>query len=64
MKKELKVIYDNRSTEGNRLLDKAIRDALHPFGYRQWASGFNFTCDKRDLAFEMDDKIKQAQKET
>lgn len=53
-KKGLKVFYDDRGKVGNQFLDEAIEEALKPFGYHRWASGFNLIEKTRDLAFEAD----------
>lgn len=49
-KQELKVFYDSKDI--NTKLDKAIEDAIKPFGYKWWASGYNLVDHKRDLAFD------------
>jgi len=50
---ELKVYYD--SEDINSELDEAIKNALKPFRYRLWASGYNLVEHKRDLAFDKKD---------
>lgn len=49
MKKGLTVIYEGPLSEE---LDKALEEALKPFGYRRWASGFDLIGNERDLSFE------------
>ena len=49
-KQQLKVYYD--SADINTELDRAIEKAIKPFGYKQWASGYNLIDHKRDLAFD------------
>ena len=49
-KQTLKVYYDSEGVE--TILDKAIEEALKPFGYKMWASGYNLIEHKRDLAFD------------
>ena len=45
---ELKVYYKGGL---NQKLDKALEEALEPFGYERWASGMD-ADDVRDLAFD------------
>lgn len=49
MIKDLRVHYDGKV---NAELDKAIEEALVPFGLRRWASGYDVEEDIRDLAFD------------
>lgn len=49
-KQELKVYYD--SEDINTELDKDIEKVIKPFGYKWYASGYDLTKHKRDLAFD------------
>lgn len=57
MVKDLRVHYDGKV---DAKLDKAIMDALVPFGLHRWASGYDAAKDIRDLAF--DDKESDSKK--
>ncbi len=47
---QLKVYYDSKVI--NPHLDDAIENAVKPFGYKRWASGYDLVGHKRDLAFD------------
>jgi len=49
MKKILKVEYTGELDEK---LDEAITDCLSGFGFKKYASGYDFIDNERDLAFE------------
>lgn len=51
---KLTVHYEGRV---EKLLDIVIERALEPLGFRRWASGYDFTENKRDLAFEREEKL-------
>ena len=48
---ELKIFY-RLPDRVNEELDSALKKVLKTFGYEQWASGFNFIDETRDLAFK------------
>lgn len=48
-KKELKIFYKGKI---NPELDKALKDILNKFKYKEWASGFNICDGIRDLCFD------------
>ncbi len=49
-KGELRVYYG--SDDINTEMDRAIEKAIEPFGYQQWASGYELGTATRDLAFD------------
>ena len=51
---ELKVIYDAKGKIDSKL-DKEIREALLPLGFKFYASGCDRTNGKRDLGFKRED---------
>ena len=48
----LKVIYDKQESGINAELDNAIEEAFKAIGFTRWASGYDLTTGKRDLAFD------------
>lgn len=49
MAKQIRVFYDGPLDAD---LDNEIESSLREIGYQRWASGFDFTNNQRDLAFD------------
>jgi len=59
MMDKLKVVYCVAGRGGDSELDDVLERALAGLGWERWASGFDLTTGKRDLAFERESAAKE-----